>query len=271
MYLLNQARMNGIHLERARIARVNKIKNNIASVTLSSGETIFTTQFINAAGPYLRQVGEMLDDELPVYCELHQKAAFRDHMRAIPREAPLLIWNDPQHIDWSDEEREYLTEQQDSRWMLDELPSGPHTRPEGGIDSQIVLMLWEYKAEKKEPAWPPYLDPLYPELALRGLVKMLPHLKNYEGKLPRFTLDGGYYTKTRENRPLIGPQSTRGSYIIGALSGYGLMAACAAGELIAACVAKSPLPDYAPSFNLDRYADHQYLSLLAQWGDTGQL
>jgi glycine/D-amino acid oxidase-like deaminating enzyme len=63
----------------------------------------------------------------------------------------------------------------------------------------------------------------------------------------------------------------QGAYVIGALSGYGLMAACAAGELLADHLTGSPLPDYAPAFSLERYADPVYLALLERWGDSGQL
>ena len=100
---------------------------------------------------------------------------------------------------------------------------------------------------------------------------MLPGFKAYFGKAPRPILDGGYYTKTRENRPLIGPLPVEGAFIIGALSGYGLMASQAAGELIAAHITHQELPDYAPAFDLRRYQDSQYLDLLNKWGSTGQL
>jgi glycine/D-amino acid oxidase-like deaminating enzyme len=58
---------------------------------------------------------------------------------------------------------------------------------------------------------------------------------------------------------------------VGALSGYGLMAACAAGELLAAYIAGAPLPSYAPALALARYGDPAYQQQLAQWGDSGQL
>ncbi len=88
---------------------------------------------------------------------------------------------------------------------------------------------------------------------------------------PRRTVDGGYYTKTRENRPLIGKLPIEGAYVVGALSGFGVMAACGAGELVAAHVAGSKLPHYASAFALERYEDPDYQRLLDTWGDSGQL
>jgi glycine/D-amino acid oxidase-like deaminating enzyme len=219
----------------------------------------------------LKAVGGLLGVDLPVFNELHLKVAFRDPLGVVPRNAPLLIWNDPQSLPWSMEERELLAEEEASRWLLDEMPSGAHLRPEGGEDSDIILLLWEYHTGQVDPVWPPALDPQYPEIALRGMAVMLPAIRQYFDRAPRPVLDGGYYTKTVENRPLIGPLPVEGAYVIGAFSGYGVMASCAAGELLAAHLTGGNLPNYAPAFSLERYNDPAYQRLLANWGATGQL
>ena len=59
------------------------------------------------------------------------------------------------------------------------------------------------------------------------------------------TVDGGYYCKTPDNRPLIGPAAIEGVYLLGALSGFGIMASQAAAELLAAYLLRQPLPGYA--------------------------
>jgi glycine/D-amino acid oxidase-like deaminating enzyme len=196
--------------------------------------------------------------------------AFRDVQKIVSRNAPLLIWTDPQFILWSSEEKELLQDEE-LQWLLEKLPAGVHTRPEGGSDSDILLMLWEYRLQESEPIWPPPLDEQYPELVLRGLTTMIPGLKVYHQRAPRPILDGGYYTKSRDNRPIIGPLPVGGANVIGALSGYGLMASCAAGELLAAHLLGTPLPAYAPAFSPDRFQDPAYLRLLSEWGETGQL
>ena len=84
-------------------------------------------------------------------------------------------------------------------------------------------------------------------------------------------IDGGYYVKTRENRPLIGPVPVEGLYISCAYSGFGVMASCAGGELIARYITGAPLPGYAPAFLLSRYQNPEYIDLLDKWGDGGQL
>ncbi len=59
--------------------------------------------------------------------------------------------------------------------------------------------------------------------------------------------------------------------MLGALSGYGLMAACGAAELLGAHLTGGPLPAYAAAFAPARYTDPHYLARLAHWDDTGQL
>jgi glycine/D-amino acid oxidase-like deaminating enzyme len=100
---------------------------------------------------------------------------------------------------------------------------------------------------------------------------MVPALKVYAEKGVRPYIDGGYYIKTRENRPLIGPMPVEGVYVSSAYSGFGIMASCAGGELLARHITGGPLPDYAPAFLLSRYQDPAYRSLLERWGDGGQL
>jgi glycine/D-amino acid oxidase-like deaminating enzyme len=134
-----------------------------------------------------------------------------------------------------------------------------------------VLILWTYNMDPVEPVFPIIPDPYYPEIALRGLATVIPALESYLGRMPKPTLDGGYYTKTQENRPLVGPLPVEGAYVIGALSGYGLMASPGSGELLAAHLTGSDLPHYAPAFAVERYEDPEYQKILGNWGASGQL
>lgn len=270
-YLLEQARAHGIELRRARLTGMEIRKNRVRAVILNGNEPIKTERFVNAAGPFAKQVGRMMAIELPIYTELHLKTAFRDYLGIVPRHAPLLIWKDPQFLSWTQEERLFLSKDPETSWLLEQMPAGVHTRPEGTGDSQIILLLWEYHTKRIEPLFPPPLDPQYPELALRGLATMLPGLERYLQRMPKPSLDGGYYTRTLENRPLIGPLPVKGAYINSAYSGFGLMAACAGGELLAAHLTGSSLPPYASAFVLERYSDPNYQQQLSRWSETGQL
>lgn len=271
MYLLQQARQRGARLIQTAVVGVELAAGQVNIIHLANGAEIRTSAFVNAAGPRQAQVAQMLGVDLPVYNELHLKTAFRDTMGFLDRSAPLVILSDTQRLNWSDEEKAWLVEQEEYHYLLDELPSGLHTRPEGGADSPIILALWEYHTRHVEPVLPIPEDPIYPDVLLRGLPTLIPGMSRYLHKMSRPRVDGGYYTRTRENRPLICPLPVAGAYLIGALSGFGVMAACAAGELLACHVAGASLPPYAPSFTLERYQDAAYLSRLDSWNASGQL
>lgn len=270
MYMLERAKERGAQMVSARVESV-EVKERVRAVKLSDGGVISMDVFVNAAGPLLKNVGRMIGVDLPVFSERHTKIAFKDHLGVVPRDAPFIICADPITLDWSDGEREMLAESEETAWMLNELPAGAHTRPEGMGESNILLMQWAYDTVPVPEVFPVSFDPSFPDIVLRGLAKMIPGLRVYFASAPKPVIDGGYYTKTRENRPIIGPLPVEGAFVIGALSGYGIMAACAAGKLLAAHVTGSDRPSYAPAFTLARYNDPAYQALLEKWDDTGQL
>ena len=271
MDLFERARSLGVRFESARVNGVDLQNGRVVGVRLASRERIDASIFINAAGPFLKEVGQMLGADIPVHTELHQKATIRDSLGIVGRDAPLLIWNDPQILPWTDEERAFLVEDPETAWLTGTFPPGLHTRPEGTGDSQTILTLWDYSEKTTDPIWPPAMDEEYPEITLRGLSVMLPGMKDYLKHMPRPQLDGGYYTKTRDNRPLVGPLPVEGAFVVGAVSGFGIMSACAVGELLACHVTGRQLPEYAPAFAFERYDDPEYLKSLENWSDDGQL
>lgn len=213
----------------------------------------------------------MMGIEIPIFNELHMKAAMDDHQKVVAREAPLLIYSDEQVLDWTEEEQALLAEDEDTRWLTEKLPSGAHVRPEGGAHAESIILLWDTHNEAVHPILPAPIDPMYAEIALRGLTKLIPGLRVYVERIPKPYIDGGYYTKTQENRPLACPLAVDGAYLIGAMSGYGIMASASLGELTAAHVTNTDLPVYAPAFNLTRYNDPDYKTMLESWGDSWQL
>jgi glycine/D-amino acid oxidase-like deaminating enzyme len=274
MYLLERAREKGVRLVEGQVDRVDTRGGRVQSVTVSARDgrhTIATPRFVNAAGPFLKDIGRLLGVDLPVFCERHAKVALNDVLGAMPRDAPMVIWADPVRLPWTDEERAELAGSETHRHLLDEIPAGVHGRPEGGGDSQWVLLVWTYDAVPVEPRFPVEFDPSYPEIAIRGMSRVVPALASYLGRLPRCFVDGGYYTKTRENRFLAGPLPVEGAYVLGALSGYGMMASNGAADLLADHVVGRVLPAYAPAFQLERYDDPRYRVLVERWGDSGQL
>ncbi|MGH2545207.1 MAG: NAD(P)/FAD-dependent oxidoreductase [Ardenticatenaceae bacterium] len=274
MYLWEQVRARGVRLISGEVQEVRQSGGRIVAVRIGErggSSWVSTRIFIVAAGPYVREVARMLGIDLPIYAEQHVKIAFSDHLRIVPRDAPLLIWNDSVELGWSPEERAFLQQAESTRGLLETLPPGAHTRPEGGGHSDVLLLLWPYHTEPVAPTFPLTLAPHQPEIILRGVATMIPALARYLERMPKPVIDGGYYTRTRENRPLIGPLRPRGAYVIGALSGFGIMIAAGAAELLAAHITGASVPDYAPAFAVSRYDDPAYVEQLDSWGETGQL
>jgi glycine/D-amino acid oxidase-like deaminating enzyme len=274
MLMLERARERGARLMRGKVVGIEAPAGKVRAVHVESqGErhVLEATDVVIAAGPMQKEVAGLIGVDLPVAAERHQKISFTDALGAVPREAPMLIWLDAQRLPWSDDERAALEEDAEARWLLEEFPAGVHGRPDGGGGSKTLLVLFNYDNSPADIVFPLPEPAHYAEIALRGMSTMVPGLAAYIGGSQRPFIDGGYYIKTRENRPLIGPLPVEGAYISGAFSGFGVMAACAGGELLACHLTGGPLPAYAPAFLLSRYQDEAYCALLDGWGDGGQL
>ncbi|MFV1961875.1 MAG: NAD(P)/FAD-dependent oxidoreductase, partial [Acidimicrobiia bacterium] len=107
-WMVDQARAHGAELLSAEVTDIHVESGRVVGVSLSDGSSIGTETVIAATGPLSRPVASMAGVDLPLYSELHLKVAFKDHLGAIPKGAPMIIWSDPQRIEWSDEEREEL-------------------------------------------------------------------------------------------------------------------------------------------------------------------
>jgi sarcosine oxidase, subunit beta len=277
MLLLEQARGAGASLVNGRVTRVCCDGGAVHSVQVASLDgrdlTIDTPLFVNAAGPYAKAVGEMCGISLPIFSEAHYKIAMEDIRGVVDRNTGLVILDDAQALEWSDEERTELAADESTRWLTEPLPAGIHLRPEGYGSAKTVLMLWDYHSAHRfdTPEFPLPDDPFYPEVVLRGMARLAPGLAAYLERLPHSYVDGGYYTKTEENRPLVGPMGVSGAYVCAAFSGFGLMAAPAAAELLAQQITGVSLASYDAAFLPSRYESAEYRAKVAQWGSTGQL
>ena len=241
------ARVSGIEVDSPFTVRVE---------TPDGATTLRADRIVNAAGPHVGDVAAMLGITLPVHNVLQQKIAFEDVAGAIPRGLPFSIDVDARTIDWSDEERELLREEPSLRRYLDEMPGGTHCRPEGGERGRWIKLGWAWNAAPAPASREPELDPNFPEIVLRGAMRLHPALAAYAERFPRnMTHYGGYYTMTEENWPLIGPLGVENAFVAGAMSGFGTMAACAAGELTAKWVLGEPLPEHAAALSPERHDD----------------
>jgi glycine/D-amino acid oxidase-like deaminating enzyme len=248
-WLLSKAVGAGARFVRDKVTAIGAVGGHLKSVELASGEHIETDRLVIAAGPALPSVLKLMDLELPIFHELHSKVTIRDRQRAIPRDAPFVIWTDP----------------------VGDLPGGVHARPVNLVHGDELYLIWTYETDQRPYKWPPQFDESYRETCLEGCGRMVPAMQSFPADTPG-TIDGGYYCKTPENRPLAGPLPVRGAFVCGALSGSGVMAAHALGDLVAQHIVEEQLPDYARWFLPSRYEDPGYRRLMESWGPlVGQL
>ena len=252
-WMLDRIASRGGRLVQDRISRVETVNNRVRGVTLESGSVLETGKFVLAAGPLVPEAGRMLGLDIPVFMELHGKVVVEDGAGVLPPEAPMLIWTDPIELVWDNNERSRRSAGPATRYLTEPFPAGLHIRPRFRDGEQTFLGIWTYDTKPRKAEFPVEFDPAYPVIVLRGLARMIPGMQAYFGTADAMQVDGGYYCKTADNRPLIGPLPVEGAYIAGALSGYGVMGSQAAGELIAAQVTGAALPDYAEDFSFGRF------------------
>ncbi|MEM7256591.1 MAG: FAD-dependent oxidoreductase [Pseudomonadota bacterium] len=246
--------------------------NNFAVQLQANGQaqTINCQHVVTAAGPCAAQLSRMLRVALPLENVLQQKVSFEDTLGVIPRELPFTIDIDDISLDWSAEEKLLLSQDAAMKRFTKPMPGAIHCRPEG--TGKWVKLGWAYNTSRTTAVRDPELDAEFPEIVVRGASRLHPGLKNYIGAFPAGSVHyGGYYTMTPENWPLIGETEIPGYLIAAGLSGFGSMAACATGELIASLVTGRPVASYATDLSLQRYANPALLQELANLNDKGLL
>ena len=90
----------------------------------------------NAAGPFVADIGRMIGYDLPVRNVRQQKIAFEDRARAIPRDMPFSIDLDGQEIDWGDDDRALMLEDDAAAWLAGPMPGESTARrkaPNAGV------------------------------------------------------------------------------------------------------------------------------------------
>ena len=275
MTMLEAARDRGVRMLRGRMTGITTAGGRLSGVhvEMASGQTqtLDASHLVLATGPMTKALTDNLGLDLPIAAERHFKISIQDSLGIVPRDAPMMIWLDEQKLPWTDDERAELAADDTTRWLTETFPAGVHGRPDGSGSGSTFLILFNYENHASKVEFPLPDPDFYGEIAMRGMTRIVPALQTYVDKGVRPYVDGGYYVKTKENRPLIGPTAIPGVFTSCAYSGFGIMASCAGGDLIARHVLEKELPAYAPAFLLSRYQDPAYAALLDRWGDGGQL
>jgi len=278
---ISAQQMGQLMLERFKQAGGVRVSANVIGIenrsefllqTDQPNLSIQAEQFVNAAGPFINDIAQMLGTRLPVTNTLQQKIAFEDVANAIPRQMPFSIDLDEQVIDWNEEERQLLAESESHRWLTEAMPGCIHCRPDGGDSGRWIKLGWAFNNTNVLATRDPTLMDAFPEIVLRGAARLNPALKTYYDGLPRAMHHyGGYYTLTEENWPLIGPMETAGTFVVGAMSGFGTMAACAAGDICARLVLGAEVPAFAAALSTQRYQDKTLMAAIHALSQRGIL
>ncbi|MEY9122875.1 NAD(P)/FAD-dependent oxidoreductase [Bradyrhizobium yuanmingense] len=272
-YMLETMRPLGARFRQARVVGISKADRFVVDVIADGArQTIKADIIVNAAGPFASHISAMHDEKLPMQNVLQQKIAFIDRNRAVDRKMPFAIDLDGQTLAWSAEEHEALAAAPELARLLKPMPGSIHCRPDGGDHGQWIKLGWAFNAEPAEPTREPELNPYFPEIVLRAASRLQSALRQYLGALPRDRVHyGGFYPMTKENWPLIGAGKTPGVFLTAALSGYGTMSACAAGDLCARAVVGAPVPSYAGALSLARYENQALMNELENAESRGLL
>lgn len=272
-YMLETMRPLGAQFQQARVVGLAKTDRFVVEI-IADGErqSIKADIIVNAAGPFAAHIAAMHGEKLPILNVLQQKIAFVDRNRAVDRKMPFAIDLDGQTLGWSADECEALAADPELARLLEPMPGSIHCRPDGGDHGQWIKLGWAFNAEPSEPTREPELNPYFPEIMLRAASRLQPALKQYLGALPRDRVHyGGFYPMTKENWPLIGAAKTPGVFLTAALSGYGTMSACAAGDLCARAVVGAPAPSFAGVLSLARYENKALMDELESAESRGLL
>lgn len=269
-FMLKQFRAGGGTLIRGEVSGIGK--SSSFRITLADGRAIEAGTLVIAAGPFVNRLLAYLGESVPVQNVLHQKFAFEDSLAAIPLDQPFAVDLDEQVLDWSDEEREMLASDEQFACLTSPMPGNVHRRVDGGKGRRWLRLGWAYNDRGSEPTWSPLLDERFPEIVLRAASRLNPALKPYVDRMPAARHHyGGYYTMTGENLPIIGPLATEGAFVVTGLSGFGTMAACAAGDCCARWISGSPPMNYARRLSLARYDDAAFMREMTMSNDRGVL
>ncbi len=268
-WMLREARRAGAELVRGEVVALDSDAVGDFVITTAEGQCVGCEQLVLAGGPFSGRLAAMLGLDLPIENVLQQKILIGDPLGVIPRDMPFTIFADPQRLDWSEEDAEMFAADPEFAFLLDEFPAGLHIKPESG---RQIKLGWAYNRAPQVPEWSPVADDRFPEIVVRGARRFIPALDAYVDELPAPVHQfAGYYSRTPENLPLIGPLGMDGVFTVSALSGYGTMAACAAGELCAASMTGGALADYADYFSPARYQNHEIMAEVERVGSDGQL
>jgi glycine/D-amino acid oxidase-like deaminating enzyme len=241
--MLSRAAARGVTVERGSIVGVQTSDSRVVAVNVSTASgmrRISTARFANAAGPFAMPLLTMVGAALRFETVLRQKVVVADRLGLIPRDAPFTITLDPGG----------------------ELPGGIHVKPDDTYGLDTLKLGWAWDQRSSAPELDPACPPEFADMVLRGAAAWFPGLSAYD-RASILAHEGGFYARTPDGEPLIGRVGPEGSFVVGALAGFGAMMAAGIGELAAAWIMGDPATPQMGAFAPDRFEDPAYVADIA--------
>lgn len=229
--MLAVAEAHGVQVMRGTVTGVDVAGGRVRGVTVSATDgdrTIATDRLVDAAGPFARSVAALAGLDLPLETVLRQKVVIRDRLGVVPRDAPFTIGLD----------------------RTDGLPAGVHIKPDASAGPEAIKLGWARDQTPLEPEVDPTCPVGFPVEVLDRASTIVPGLGAYLERMPEILAhDGGFYARTQDGLPLIGPLDVDGMFVVAGFAGFGSMMAAAAGELAAGWVLGGAGTDLSRSFD----------------------
>lgn len=241
-------------------------------VSLSDGEELRCDHLVLAVGPALPQWLERLGfKHVPIVNEIHARGAFVNRtLPTVEAGLPLVLSRDPITPLWTEKQQAAMSPDQ-RRELVREFPAGLHWLR--GEDHVKAIWNWERLLHQGAPLYDPVFTRYYEALLLASMARLFPEHFASDAAAMEFRANGavhipshintkvGYYTKCVENRPLVS-KLVDGISVVGAFSGFGMMACAGAGELAAQIVTteKDAPRSLVDAFSVERYRDPGYVS-----------
>lgn len=265
-HMLDTATQSGLLEMRGEVTHLDHCnEQSTLIITTPHGDyKIHTSKLVLATGPSLPHFGKMLNIDFHAYNVMHQKVMLCDNKQVIPDGMPFMIFRDSPPVDWSEDELTYLEQHAESV----SIPGNFHIRR---VNDQWIHIGWAFNRQRIVNTDETPFDKMFPKVLVKGISSFIPSLKPYVETLPQpIVVSGGYYTRTLENLPILQETSYSGLYVIGALSGFGVMVGCGAGELMSRMITGHTLPAYVDNFSLSRYDRPDYYNLMESYS-SGEL
>jgi glycine/D-amino acid oxidase-like deaminating enzyme len=235
--MLAIAESAGVTVLRGAVSGAVNLRGRVAGVVVltKDGEIEIATQrFVNAAGPFAREVARRVGTDLPLETVLRQKVVIRDPLGVVPRDAPFTIGLD----------------------RTGDLPAGVHVKPDGAVGADTIKLGWARDQEPSQPVADPPCPPGFPREVLARASSLIPGLGRYLDDPPETVAhDGGFYARTPDGLPVVGPLGAAGGFVVGGLAGFGSMMACGVGELAAGWALGEALPELSVAFDPRRFGE----------------